>query len=206
MLSQFTFQNIIETLGIMAFAFSGALAAMQKRLDVFGVLVLTFVTAIGGGTLRDIMIGSLPVAWLKDLQTIFTLIICYVVALFFRNQLRKYKMIMFWLDTIGLAFFAVVAMAKAVSFGLHPIVAVAIGTISGCFGGIIRDVLLNEIPYVFRKDVYASACIAGGFIYFLLSYFIADNNLVSLLAGGVIITIRFGAKYFNLEMPSIYRN
>jgi len=152
------------------------------------------------------MIGSLPVAWLKDLQTIFTLIICYVVALFFRNQLRKYKMIMFWLDTIGLAFFAVVAMVKAVSFGLHPIVAVAIGTISGCFGGIIRDVLLNEIPYVFRKDVYASACIAGGFIYFLLSYFIADNNLVSLLAGGVIITIRFGAKYFNLEMPSIYRN
>jgi len=206
MLSQFTFQNIIETLGIMAFAFSGALAAMQKRLDVFGVLVLTFVTAIGGGTLRDIMIGSLPVAWLKDLQTIFTLIICYVIALFFRNQLRKYIMIMFWLDTIGLAFFAVVAIAKAVSFGLHPIVAVAIGTISGCFGGIIRDVLLNEIPYVFRKDVYASACIAGGFMYFFLSYFIADNNLVSLMSGGVIIIIRVGAKYFNLEMPSIYRN
>lgn len=206
MLSQFTFQNIIETLGIMAFAFSGALAAMQKRLDVFGVLVLTFVTAIGGGTLRDIMIGSLPVAWLKDLQTIFTLIICYVIALFFRNQLRKYIIIMFWLDTIGLAFFAVVAIAKAVSFGLHPIVAVAIGTISGCFGGIIRDVLLNEIPYVFRKDVYASACIAGGFMYFFLSYFIADNNLVSLMSGGVIIIIRVGAKYFNLEMPSIYRN
>lgn len=206
MLSQFTFQNIIETLGIMAFAFSGALAAMQKRLDVFGVLVLTFVTAIGGGTLRDIMIGSLPVAWLKDLQTIFTLIICYVIALFFRNQLRKYIIIMFWLDTIGLAFFAVVAIAKAVSFWLHPIVAVAIGTISGCFGGIIRDVLLNEIPYVFRKDVYASACIAGGFMYFFLSYFIADNNLVSLMSGGVIIIIRVGAKYFNLEMPSIYRN
>ncbi|MCU0421894.1 MAG: trimeric intracellular cation channel family protein [Bacteroidia bacterium] len=205
MLSQFTFQNIIETLGIMAFAFSGSLSAMQKRLDVFGVLVLTFVTAIGGGTLRDMMIGSLPVAWLKDLQTIFTLLICYLISLFFRNQLRKYKIIMFWLDTIGLAFFAVVAIMKGIQFGFHPLVCIAIGTISGCFGGIIRDVLLNEIPYVFRKDVYASACIAGGIMYFILKSFIADDNLVSLISGGIIIVIRVGAKYFKLEMPSIYR-
>ena len=201
----FTFHNTVELLGIIAFAFSGALAAMQKKLDVFGILVLTFVTAIGGGTLRDMMIGSLPVSWMKDLETIITLFICYLIALFFTKYIRKFQHTMFWLDTIGLAFFCVVAIAKAISFGLHPIVAVAIGTISGCFGGIIRDVLLNEIPYVFRKDVYASACIAGGLVYFGLLKFIADENLVSILAGFVIIIIRASARYFNLHMPDIYK-
>ncbi len=200
----FTFHNTVELLGIIAFAFSGALAAMQKKLDIFGILVLTFVTAIGGGTVRDMMLGSLPVAWMKDLETIITLIICFLLALFFANQIRRYHHIMFWLDTIGLAFFCVVAIAKGVSFGMHPIVAIAIGTITGCFGGIIRDVLLNEIPYVFRKDVYASACIAGGIFYFALLKFIPDENLVSILAGVVIMLIRAGARYFNLRMPNIY--
>ena len=167
----FTFHNTVELLGTIAFAFSGALAAMQKKLDVFGILVLTFVTAIGGGTLRDLMIGSLPVSWMKDLETIIALLICYLMALFFAKFIRRFHHTMFWLDTIGLAFFCVVAIAKAITFGLHPMVAVAIGTISGCFGGIIRDVLLNEIPYVFRKDVYASACIAGGLVYFGLLWF-----------------------------------
>jgi uncharacterized membrane protein YeiH len=201
----FTFHNTVELLGIIAFAFSGALAALQKKLDVFGILVLTFVTAIGGGTLRDMMIGSLPVSWMKDLETIITLIVCYIIALFFTKYIRRFHHTMFWLDTIGLAFFCVVAIAKAISFGLHPIVAVAIGTISGCFGGIIRDVLLNEIPYVFRKDVYASACIAGGLVYFGLLKFIVDENLVSIIAGFVIIIIRASARYFNLHMPDIHK-
>lgn len=201
----FTFHNLVELFGVMAFALSGALAARQKQLDVFGILVLTFVTAIGGGTLRDMMIGSLPVAWLKDIETILTLFACYFTSLFFSNHIRKYFHIMFWLDTIGLAFFCVVSIHKAVSFQFHPMVCVAIGTISGCFGGIIRDVLLNEIPYVFRKDVYASACIAGGISYFVLLEFIPDNNLVSILAGCIIILIRIGAKYFNLQMPDLYR-
>lgn len=201
----FTFHNTVELLGIMSFAFSGALAAMQKRLDVFGILVLTFVTAIGGGTVRDMMIGSLPVAWLKDIETIITLFICYFLALFFNKYIRRLHHTLFWLDTIGLAFFCVVAIAKGISFGLHPMVCVAIGTITGCFGGIIRDVLLNEIPYVFRKDVYASACIAGGICYFILLRFIDDANLVSLIAGGVIMMIRIAARYFNLHMPDIYK-
>lgn len=201
----FTFHNTVELLGIMAFAFSGALSAMQKKLDVFGILVLTFVTAIGGGTLRDMMIGSLPVAWMKDLETIITLFVCYFIALFFTKYIRRFHHTMFWLDTIGLAFFCVVAIAKGIQFGFHPMVCVAIGTISGCFGGIIRDVLLNEIPYVFRKDVYASACIAGGICYFILLKFISDANLASLIAGGLIILIRVGARYFNLQMPDIYK-
>jgi len=200
----FTFHNTIELLGILAFGVSGALSAMKKRLDIFGVLVITFITAIGGGTLRDMLIGSLPVAWILDLQAITTLLVAYLLALFFNKYIRLYTHLLFWLDTAGLALFCVVAIDKGIAFNLHPMVCVALGTITGCFGGIFRDVVLNEIPYVFRKDVYASACIAGGIVFFGLIHFIDDRNLISILSGVVIALIRIGAKYFGLQMPDIY--
>jgi uncharacterized membrane protein YeiH len=112
---------------------------------------------------------------------------------------------MFWLDTVGLAFFCIIAISKGITFNLHPMVCIALGTITGCFGGIIRDVLLNEIPYVFRKDIYASACIAGGFTYFIGINLMDDENLVSLLSGGVIILIRTGGRYLNWKIPDVYK-
>jgi uncharacterized membrane protein YeiH len=201
----FTFHNTIELLGILAFGISGALSAMHKRLDIFGVLVVTFITAIGGGTLRDMLIGSLPVAWILDLQAITTLLVSYLLALFFNSYIRKYTHLLFWLDTAGLALFCVVAIDKGIAFHLHPMVCIALGTITGCFGGIFRDVVLNEIPYVFRKDVYASACMAGGIVFFGLMLVMDDRNLISIFAGGVIAVIRIGAKYFGWVMPDIYR-
>lgn len=202
----FTFHNTLELLGIIAFGLSGALAAMHKRLDIFGVLVLTFVTAVGGGTVRDLIIGSLPVAWLLDNDTIVTLLGAFVFALFFNKYIKRYSNIMFWLDTVGLAFFCIIAISKGISYHLHPMVCIALGTITGCFGGVIRDVLLNEIPYVFRKDVYASACIAGGTAYFIGINLIDDENLVSLVSGGVIILIRMGARYLNWQIPDVYKS
>jgi len=202
----FTFHNTLELLGIIAFGLSGALAAMHKRLDIFGVLVLTFVTAVGGGTVRDLIIGSLPVAWLLDNDTIVTLMGAFVFALFFNKYIKRYSYIMFWLDTVGLAFFCIIAISKGISYHLHPMVCIALGTITGCFGGVIRDVLLNEIPYVFRKDVYASACIAGGTTYFIGINLVDDQNLVSLISGGVIILIRMGARYLNWQIPDVYKS
>lgn len=199
------FIQIIEMLGVMSFAFSGALAAMQKKLDVFGVLVLTFVTAVGGGTLRDVIIGSLPVAWLLDLEVIYTLLAAFVIILFFRKYIRRLPHTLFWLDTVGLALFCVVAIGKGLQFNLHPVICVALGTITGSFGGIIRDVLLNEIPYVFRRDVYASACIAGGIVYFIALRISPDQDWASLWAGLVIMLIRVGARYLNWSMPDIYK-
>lgn len=200
-----TFDTVLELIGIIAFAFSGATAAIEKRLDVFGILVLSFVTAVGGGTIRDMMIGSLPVAWLNDMENIYTILACYLISLFFIKYVQKLPHTMFWFDTVGLAFFCIVAINKAVVFQLHPIICIAIGTISGCFGGIIRDVLLNEIPYVFRKDVYASACIAGGILYFILTLWIEDRNMVSLISGSLIILIRLGARYLSWQMPDTNR-
>jgi uncharacterized membrane protein YeiH len=196
--------NLIEILGTMAFAFSGALSAMRKRLDVFGVLILTFVTSIGGGTIRDLLIGSTPVAWMLDLRIIGTICFTYIASLFFIKALLKFSKTIFWFDTIGLAVFCVIAMDKALSYNLHPIVCIALGTVTGCFGGILRDVLLNEIPYVFRKDIYASACIAGGLAFFASLYAGLSIDTASWIAGICIFLIRVCATYFSWRLPLIY--
>ena len=196
--------TIVELLGVMSFAFSGAISAMHKRLDIFGVLIITFVTSIGGGTIRDIMIGSLPVGWLQDNYLIGTIFLTYILSFFFHPHASKISKITFWMDTVGLAVFTMVAITKGLQFHLHPMICVALGTITGCFGGILRDVLLNEIPYVFRKDIYASASIAGGIVYFIAANFINDHNISSIIAGTVIVFIRVGAKYLNLRIPLFY--
>ncbi len=199
-----TFIEIIEILGTFAFALSGAISAMRKRLDVFGVLIITFVSSIGGGTIRDLLIGDTPVAWLLNLQIITTILIAYMMSLFFLKKLIRMQKPIFWFDTIGLAVFCMVAIEKAIVFELHPIVCIALGTVTGCFGGILRDVILNEIPYVFRKDIYASACIAGGILYFFLLYLNIHGGTSAWIAGIFIVGIRITSHYFGWRLPLIY--
>jgi uncharacterized membrane protein YeiH len=196
--------DFIEILGTSAFALSGAFSAMRKKLDVFGVLIITFITAIGGGTIRDLLIGSTPVAWLLDIQIVLSILFTYLLALFFLKYLLRFQRTIFWFDTIGLAVFCVVAIDKALSFDLHPIICIALGTVTGCFGGILRDVILNEIPYVFRKDIYASACIAGGIVYFVTLFSGIAPDLKGWFAGTTIILIRILATYFEWRLPLIY--
>jgi uncharacterized membrane protein YeiH len=200
--------NIIEVLGIMSFALSGAISGIRKRLDIFGVLIITFVSSVGGGTVRDILIGSLPVAWMQDMLTVSTILFVYVVALFFYKYILYLNRTIFWLDTVGLALFSTIAVEKGIQFNMSPPVCVALGAITGCFGGIIRDVILNEIPYVFRKDIYASACIAGGSCYFVtLWLFPAGGNFAaSTISIAIVMIIRIGATYLKWRLPLIYKH
>ena len=163
------FREIMEMLGTSAFAISGALAAMRHRLDVFGVLVITFATAIGGGTIRDLMIGNTPVAWLKDQQTISVIFISYLLTLLFRSYLRHFNHTLAVFDAVGLGLATIVGLQRGIEANLSPAICVTLGMVSGCFGGVVRDVLLNEIPLVFRKDIYASASLLGGILYFVLA-------------------------------------
>ena len=163
------FREIMEMLGTSAFAISGALAAMRHRLDVFGVLVITFATAIGGGTIRDLMIGNTPVAWLKDQQTISVIFISYLLTLLFRSYLRHFNNTLAVFDAVGLGLATIVGLQRGIEANLSPAICVTLGMVSGCFGGVVRDVLLNEIPLVFRKDIYASASLLGGILYFVLA-------------------------------------
>jgi len=197
------FSEIMENLGTAAFAISGALAALSKRLDVFGVLVLAFATAIGGGTIRDIMIGTTPVAWMQDRQAITVIVSAYFSTLIFRKYLLRLPRTLAIFDAFGLGFATVVGLQRGLEVGLGPFVCVALGMVTGCFGGVIRDVLLNEIPLVFRKDIYASASLGGGAFYFAFSAWDMVAPLAATLSVAVVVGLRLAAMHWKWDLPSL---
>ena len=190
------FLYIIDILGTFSFAVSGAFLAMEKKLDPFGVLVLSFVTAIGGGTLRDMMIGNLPVSWLTNST---------VVTMFFGRYLKHLTTTLFLFDALGLGLFTVVGIKLGIAKDFSAGVCITLGTITACFGGVVRDVLLNNIPLLFRKEIYAMACILGGILYFLLRYFKMDADVVTIICIIVIFLIRVVAVQYKLSLPAFYK-
>lgn len=198
------FFQIVDILGTIAFAISGALVAMDKRMDAFGVLIIAFVTAVGGGTLRDLMIGLEPVSWMRNMTFVYVIISSAVFAVVFRRRISYLRTSLFLFDTIGIALYTVVGIETGIIAGLHPIICIALGTMTSCFGGVIRDILCNEIPVIFRKEIYATACILGGFAYFLLLEFLEDTNFVFVLAGLIVIVTRLLAVRFKISLPSLY--
>lgn len=189
----------IDYIGTFVFAISGALAGMKRQFDVFGVFIMGLVTAIGGGTLRDLLIGSVPVAWMLD--TVFVLLVlCAVVFTYlFRRHIRKLRRSMFLFDTIGIALYTILGLQKALAFGLDPIIAVMLGVVSATFGGVIRDVLSNEVPLIFRKEIYASACLAGGVMFLLIDSWM--GNAAGMIVGILVVfLIRFFAVRFGWSL------
>jgi uncharacterized membrane protein YeiH len=200
------FFQIIEILGTFAFAISGVLVALEKRMDVFGVLIIAFVTSVGGGTLRDILIGKTPVTWMENMIYVYAIIAATVFSIIFRKRLNYLRTSLFLFDTIGIGLYTVVGIEKGLFMELHPIICIALGTITACFGGVIRDILCNEIPVIFRKEVYATACILGGFTYFLLRFMPLDNNFIFVISGSVVISVRLIAVKFKISLPSLYKD
>jgi uncharacterized membrane protein YeiH len=193
---------IIELLGTMAFAVSGAFAAMEKKLDVFGVVVIAFVTAIGGGTIRDVLIGNLPVTWMQDIIAPSVILATAVVAILYRNIFHNLPKTLLLFDSLGLGLFTITGIQKGLDAGIHPAICVALGTITGCFGGVIRDLLLREIPVLFHKEFYASACIVGGVVYFLLLY-VVSAPVAQTAAIVIVCALRLLAAKFNWRLPSV---
>ena len=194
---------VITVCGTFSFAVSGAFAAMQKRLDVFGVLIIAFATSVGGGTLRDILLGDTPVFWLKNANYSLLILITAITAMIFWKKIKSLKITLFLFDSLGLGFFTIVGLEKGLAYDLSPGICVALGTVTGCFGGITRDILLNNIPLIFRKEIYATACIVGGLMYLLLSYFNVDETIVKVVSVSVVFVIRIVAVRFNLVLPRI---
>jgi uncharacterized membrane protein YeiH len=192
---------VIELLGTIAFTISGAFSAMQKRLDAFGVVVIAFITAIGGGTIRDVLIGYTPVSWMRDLNGPIIITITTVAAIFFKKYIKNFKVTLFLFDAMGLGLFTLIGIQKGIDAGLKPGVCVILGTITGCFGGVLRDILLNNIPLIFRKEIYATACIIGGAIYFGLAHLI-DPNWAKVIAIAFICGIRILAVKYDLMLPT----
>ena len=194
---------LLDLLGTMAFAISGVLTALHKRMDPFGVFVIAFVTAVGGGTLRDILIGRTPVGWMRDLNYVYVIIAGFFLALLFRRKLDKMRTSLFLFDTIGLGVFTLIGLEKGIETGLRPVICIALGTMTACFGGVLRDILCNDIPVIFRKKIYATICIVGGAVFFLLRELNVAEDVVYLTTSGVIITIRLLAVKFNWSLKAV---
>ena len=195
----------IDILGTIAFAISGVLVALSKKMDPFGILIIAFVTAVGGGTLRDILIGETPVSWMKDMTFVYVIFGTTILTILLKSKIDYLRTSLFLFDTIGIGLYTVVGIEKGISAGLHPIICISLGTISACFGGVIRDILCNEIPVIFRKEIYATACILGGVSYFLIRKLPIDSNFVFIIAGLVVILVRLIAVKFKISLPSLYK-
>lgn len=199
------FLKVIDILGTVAFAASGVYAAMQKRLDVFGVLIIGFVTAVGGGTVRDIMIGDTPVSWIRNINYSIIILSTVVVVIAFKSSIFKnFKKTLLVFDSIGLGFFTILGIQKGLMYDLNPAICIALGTVTGCFGGVIRDISLNTIPLIFEKEIYATACILGGCIYFLLLLTPLRLEIIEWVSILIVFLTRMLAVRFNWRLPNIY--
>lgn len=195
-------QYTFELLGTGFFAISGALVANDKsRPDWFGVTFIGFITSIGGGSIRDMLIGSYPLAWIKDTNLMYAIFAGIILASIFYKPLMMLRRNLFVFETLGIAMFTVIGTEKALSVGVSPLIAAIMGMFSAVMGGVLRDVLTNETPVLFRKEIYATACLAGAFLYLGLGYLDGERNLSFCLSVLLIFCIRILSIKFNLSLP-----
>ena len=197
-----SFVQILDFAGTFAFATSGIRLASAKRFDWFGAYVVGLATAIGGGTLRDVLLGVTP-AWMQTP----VYLICTALALFWVIAFGKYVITMnntiFFFDSVGLSLFTVVGVSHSIALGFPFWVAIIMGSITGAAGGVIRDVFINEIPLIFRKEIYAMACVLGGVLYWILSICGVGEVLCQIIAGSSVFFTRVIAVRYNICLPTL---
>lgn len=197
-----TFLFIIEVLGTVAFAISGIRLAAQKHFDWFGAYTVGLVTAIGGGTVRDVLL-DIPVFWMQTWWYLAVTGLALVFVVLFRRSLLRGKNTLFIFDTIGLALFVMIGIEKSLNTGYPMWVAIIMGMITGAFGGVVRDILINEEPLFFRKDIYATACIAGGVVFWVISLSGGTPLFQQLACAGTVILLRILAVRFSWQLPTL---
>ena len=199
------FRNIIDLLGTLAFAISGIRLASQKQMDWFGAYIIGLVTAIGGGTVRDLLLGVTPFWMMQESYVIVTGVALFLTVVW-QQKIFKLGQTLFLFDTIGLGLFTMVGVMKTEDLGFPIWVCIAMGTITGSVGGVLRDVLINEVPLLFRKDIYALTSVAGGSVYFLGKYLQFSSFETSLVGAVVIIVLRLLVVNFHWQLPVLKIN
>lgn len=196
------FVNWCDYLGTLAFAVSGIRLAAGKGLDWFGAYVVGFVTAVGGGTIRDILLDIKPF-WLVQPSYLIITALGLIFTIVFRRQVVRLNHSLFVFDAIGLGLFVVVGVAKSYAAGFPWWVAVIMGTVTGSFGGLLRDVLINETPLIFRTDFYASACVLGSIIYVLMGrYSSLPIEWVQFISAISVFIFRVLAVVLHIQLPT----
>lgn len=191
----------LDMVGTVAFAASGAWVGVRKEMDLFGVVSLGMVTAIGGGTLRDLLLGDLPPFCLQNEIYLWVPATTALLVFAMHRHLPKLLQPLLYLDAFGLGTFVVIGVSKALLFDAGPFGAVSMGVLTGTAGGVIRDILANEVPLILRQEIYASACVLGGILLVLLTRLDSPEQLNLLLVAGSVILIRILAIRYNWSLP-----
>lgn len=196
--------SLLDTLGTFAFAISGATLAIKKQFDIFGVFVLAFVTSIGGGTVRDILIGSMPVEWMSNTGLIITIIAGALLTVLFTPWMHKLSFFVYLFDAAGLGLFTVAGIEKALNYDLNIFICIALGAISATFGGLLRDIITGEKPMLLtRKEIYAVASAAGGCLYFALLFFEIPKGITVPVSIVFVFLVRHITHHFKITLPMV---
>lgn len=200
--STMDFVTILDYIGTFAFAISGIRLAAAKNFDIFGAYVVGFVTAIGGGTLRDVLLGITPF-WMNQPSYVIITAIALIFVILFRNKLVRLDNTFFIFDAIGIGLFTVVGVEKSLDAGFPMWVNIIMGSITGAAGGMFRDIFINEVPLIYRKDIYAVACVLGGVVYYCCLWLGCGHVLTQVIAALSVILIRILSVRFGISLPSL---
>ena len=196
-----TLLYLLDLIGTAAFAASGAWLGVRRHMDLFGVLVLGLVTAVGGGTLRDLLLGDIPPCSLQDETYLYVAILAALFVFINRERFKAFEKPLLYLDAVGLGTFVVIGTTKALDFELGFLGAVLMGLMTATAGGLVRDVLANEVPLILRREIYASACLAGGVMLVLLEQASVARPISAILAAVTVIAVRLLAIHYKWSLP-----
>lgn len=190
----------LDIFGTVSFAVAASLMAYKKNLDPFGIIVIAVITSIGGGTLRDVLLQNYPVFWIKNIIYIVVICTASLLTQVWYRQISRVSDILLIFDAIGIGVFTIIGIKIALNFSVHPLICIIMGTITAVFGGVIRDVLCNEIPVILHRELYATLCMIGGGVFFLLKYLNIPMELSYTLSMLFIISTRIIAIRYNLSL------
>lgn len=196
-----TLLHTIYLIAITAEAMSGSIMGMRRGMDLFGICLLGTVTALGGGTARDLLLGHYPIGWIEHPEYLTFTIGASIVTAFIARHMHRLKTVFLWVDGLGLVAFTVIGCDVAISMGVHPSIAILSGVVTGIFGGLLRDILCNRVPMVLRRELYATVALFTGGLYLALLHFDVSNNIASLTALGIGFLFRVLAMTYNWSLP-----
>ena len=196
------FITLIDYIGTFAFAISGIRLAAAKNFDIFGAYVVGFVTAIGGGTLRDLLLNMTPF-WMEQPSYVIITGLALVFVIIFSKYVVRLDNTFFIFDAVGIALFTVVGVERSIAAGFPVWVNIIMGAITGAAGGMFRDIFINEVPLIFRKDIYAMACALGGVVYYLCLWLGCGHMLTQVIAAASVFLIRVLSVHFGISLPSL---
>lgn len=196
--------SVLDILGTFAFAISGASLAIKKEFDVFGIFVLAFVTAIGGGTVRDLLIGNTPVEWMDNTALIATIMTGALLTVIFNPYMHRLNFFVYLFDAVGLGLFTVAGIEKALDYDLNIFICISLGAISATFGGLLRDLITGEKPMLLtRKEIYAVASACGGILYFTLQELSVPKGIFVPVCIVFVFLVRHITHHYKITLPTL---